>query len=187
MKIDHIGIATRGIDETARFWRAALALDITDTEEVAEQKVRVAMLAIGESRIELLEATSDDSPISKFLEKRGPGIHHIAVRVDDIRGTLAELKQKVSAIKLALPLFAVAAVFALLSLFVLTGALVFVVGQAIGIGWALLVIGVLYLIIAGACAWIGISELSSAGVAPKRTLEVLKQDQVWLQTEARSV
>ena len=94
MKIDHIGIATRGIDETARFWREALALDITETEEVAEQKVRVAMLPIGESCIELLEATSDDSPISKFLEKRGPGIHHIAVRVDDIRGTLAELKQK---------------------------------------------------------------------------------------------
>jgi len=94
VKIDHIGIATRGIDETARFWREALDLDITETEEVAEQKVRVAMLAIGESRIELLEATSDDSPISKFLEKRGPGIHHIAVRVDDIRGTLAELKQK---------------------------------------------------------------------------------------------
>ena len=100
---------------------------------------------------------------------------------------LAELKQKLAAVKLALPLFAVAAVFALLSLFVLTGALVFVVGQAIGIGWALLVIGVLYLIIAGACAWIGINELSSAGVAPKRTLEVLKQDQVWLKTEARSV
>ena len=100
---------------------------------------------------------------------------------------LAELKQKLAAVKLALPLFAVAAVFALLSLFVLTGALVFVVGQAIGIGWALLVIGVLYLIIAGACAWIGINELSNAGVAPKRTLEVLKQDQVWLQSEARSV
>jgi methylmalonyl-CoA epimerase len=94
VKIDHIGIATRGIDETARFWREALALDITEIEEVAEQKVRVAMLAIGESHIELLEAASDDSPISKFLEKRGPGIHHIAVRVDDIRGTLAELKQK---------------------------------------------------------------------------------------------
>jgi len=100
---------------------------------------------------------------------------------------LAELKQKISAVKLALPLFAVAAVFALLSLFVLTGALVFVVGQAIGIGWALLVIGVLYLIIAGACAWIGLNALTSEGVAPKRTLEVLKQDQVWLQTEARSV
>ena len=93
MKIDHIGIATRGIDETARFWREVLDLDITETEVVAEQKVRVAMLAIGESRLELLEATSDDSPISKFLEKRGPGIHHIAVRVDDIRGALARLKQ----------------------------------------------------------------------------------------------
>ncbi len=93
MKIDHIGIATRGIDETAKFWCEALALDITETEEVVEQKVRVAMLAIGESHIELLEATSDDSPISKFLEKRGPGIHHIAVRVDDIRGALAKLKR----------------------------------------------------------------------------------------------
>ncbi len=93
MTIDHIGIATRGIDETARFWREVLNLEITETEEVAAQKVRVAMLAIGESRIELLEATSDDSPISKFLEKRGPGIHHIAVRVDDIRGALATLKR----------------------------------------------------------------------------------------------
>lgn len=93
MKIDHIGIATRGIDETARFWCDALDLDITETEEVADQKVRVAMLGIGESRIELLEATSDDSPISKFLERRGPGIHHIAVRVEDIRGALAELKR----------------------------------------------------------------------------------------------
>ncbi|PYS64565.1 MAG: methylmalonyl-CoA epimerase [Acidobacteria bacterium] len=74
-------------------WREVLDLDITETEVVAEQKVRVAMLAIGESRLELLEATSDDSPISKFLEKRGPGIHHIAVRVDDIRGALARLKQ----------------------------------------------------------------------------------------------
>ena len=93
MTIDHIGIVTRGIDETARFWREVLDLDITETEVVAEQKVRVAMLAIGESRLELLEAISDDSPISKFLEKRGPGIHHIAVRVDDIRGALARLKQ----------------------------------------------------------------------------------------------
>lgn len=93
MKIDHIGIATRGIDETARFWREALDLEIAETEVIATQKVRVAMLAIGESRLELLEATSADSPISKFLEKRGPGIHHIAVRVDDIRGALAILKQ----------------------------------------------------------------------------------------------
>ena len=94
MKIDHIGIATRGIQDAMSFYRDALGLDVIETEEVAEQKVRVAMLPIGESRIELLEATSEDSPISRFLEKRGPGIHHIAVRVDDIHVALANLKQK---------------------------------------------------------------------------------------------
>jgi methylmalonyl-CoA/ethylmalonyl-CoA epimerase len=94
MKIDHIGIATRGIQDAAKFYRDVLGLEVVGTEEVAEQKVRVAMLAIGESRIELLEATSEDSPISRFLEKRGPGIHHIAVRVDDIRAALANLRSK---------------------------------------------------------------------------------------------
>ncbi len=94
MKIDHIGIATRGIDEAATFWRETLGLEMIETEDIAEQKVRVAMLPIGESRIELLEATSEDSPISRFLEKRGPGIHHIAVRVDDIRVALASLRAK---------------------------------------------------------------------------------------------
>jgi methylmalonyl-CoA/ethylmalonyl-CoA epimerase len=94
MKIDHIGIATRGIEEAAIFYRDVLGLDIAETEEVVEQKVRVAMLPIGESRIELLEAMSEDSPISRFLEKRGPGIHHVAVRVDDIRSALASLKAK---------------------------------------------------------------------------------------------
>jgi methylmalonyl-CoA/ethylmalonyl-CoA epimerase len=94
VKIDHIGIATDGLDEAAMFWREALGLEAPETEEVADQKVRVAMLPIGESRIELLEATSEDSPISKFLQKRGPGIHHIAVRIDDIRAALAQLKAK---------------------------------------------------------------------------------------------
>ncbi len=94
MKIDHIGIATRGIDEAAKFYRDVLGLEVGETEEVPEQKVRVAMLPIGESRLELLEATSDDSPISRFLEKRGPGIHHMAVRVDDIQAALTDLKQK---------------------------------------------------------------------------------------------
>jgi methylmalonyl-CoA/ethylmalonyl-CoA epimerase len=93
MKIDHIGIATHGIEDAMTFYRDALGLDAIETEEVAEQKVRVAMLPIGESRIELLEATSADSPISRFLEKRGPGIHHIAVQVDDIRSALANLKR----------------------------------------------------------------------------------------------
>lgn len=94
MKIDHIGIATRGIQEAMKFYLDALGLDLAETEEVAEQKVRVAMLPIGESRIELLEATSADSPIARFLEKRGPGIHHIAVRVDDIHVALSGLRQK---------------------------------------------------------------------------------------------
>ena len=93
MKIDHIGIATRGIDEAARFWLSALGVSAIETEEVADQKARVAMLPIGESRIELLEATSEDSPISKFIEKRGPGIHHLAVNVDNIQTALAQLKQ----------------------------------------------------------------------------------------------
>ncbi len=92
MIIDHIGVATEGIEAAARFYRDLLGLEIAEIEDVANQKVRVAMLPLGESRIELLEATSDDSPISKFLSKRGPGIHHIAVRVDDIDAALQRLK-----------------------------------------------------------------------------------------------
>ena len=93
MKVDHIGIATRGIDEALTLWRDTLGLEIDSTEEVAEQGVRVAMLAIGDSHIELLEPLSENSPVGKFLEKRGPGIHHIAIRVKDIRTTLAHLKE----------------------------------------------------------------------------------------------
>jgi len=92
MKIDHIGIATTGIEEAARFWREQLGLETSEVEEVIEQRVRVTMLPVGESRIELLEATSPDSPITRFLQKRGPGIHHIAIRVNDIRTSLADFK-----------------------------------------------------------------------------------------------
>jgi methylmalonyl-CoA/ethylmalonyl-CoA epimerase len=94
MKIDHLGIATTSIDSALAFWRDTLGLDLADAEEVAEQKVRVAMLPIGDTRVELLEATSPDSPVAKFLEKRGPGLHHVAVRVHDIREMLASLKAK---------------------------------------------------------------------------------------------
>jgi methylmalonyl-CoA/ethylmalonyl-CoA epimerase len=94
MKVDHIGIATRGIDEALALWRDALGLKIDSTEEVAEQGVRVTMLAIGESHIELLEPLSQNSPVGKFLEKHGPGIHHVAIRVADIRALLAQLKEK---------------------------------------------------------------------------------------------
>lgn len=94
MKINHLGIATKGIDEALKFWADALGLENVHTEIVEDQKVRVAMLPIGESRVELLEPTSDDSPISKFLEKRGGGIHHIAVEVGDIEASLEKLRSK---------------------------------------------------------------------------------------------
>ena len=92
MKINHLGIATKNIDEVLKFWADSLGLENVHTEIVEDQKVRVAMLPIGESRIELLEPTSDDSPISKFLEKRGGGIHHIAVETEDIEASLKKLE-----------------------------------------------------------------------------------------------
>src|SRR6185436_18412466 len=94
MKINHLGIATNGIDEALKFWADSLGLENVHTETVEDQKVRFAMLTVGESRIELLEPISDDSPISKFLEKRGGGIHHVAVEVDDIEASLKKLKDK---------------------------------------------------------------------------------------------
>jgi methylmalonyl-CoA epimerase len=92
MKINHLGIATKSIEEALKFWQDSLGLENVHTEIVEEQKVRVAMLPIGESRVELLEPTSEDSPISKFLEKRGGGIHHIAIEVENIEESLAKLK-----------------------------------------------------------------------------------------------
>ena len=92
MKIEHIGIATESIEKSLNFWRDALGLELIHTEEVADQKVRVAMLPLGEPRIELLEPTSEDSPVAKFLAKRGAGVHHIAVQVDDIHAALERLK-----------------------------------------------------------------------------------------------
>ena len=94
MKLDHIGIATRQIDQAMGLWRDTLGLALDHTEEVPEQGVRVGMLAIGETHVELLEPLNEDSPVGRFLDKRGPGIHHIAIRVDDIRAELNKLKTK---------------------------------------------------------------------------------------------
>jgi methylmalonyl-CoA/ethylmalonyl-CoA epimerase len=91
-KIQHLGVAVGSIDEAIGFWRDALGLELTDVEVVEDQGVRVAMLPIGESRIELLEATGDETPVGKFIAKRGPGIHHLCVEVDDINAKLAELR-----------------------------------------------------------------------------------------------
>jgi methylmalonyl-CoA/ethylmalonyl-CoA epimerase len=91
-KISHIGIAVENIEAALPFYRDVLGLEFEGTEVVAEQKVKVAFLLIGESRIELLEPTSADSPVAKFLEKNGPGIHHLAYQVEGLEARLASLK-----------------------------------------------------------------------------------------------
>lgn len=84
-KVDHIGIAVRSIEEARRFYEA-LGLEVTTIEEVPQEGVRVAMIPCGETRIELLEATSPDSPIARFLERRGPGVHHVCFASTDVGG-----------------------------------------------------------------------------------------------------
>ncbi|MBK5274085.1 MAG: methylmalonyl-CoA epimerase [Desulfuromonadales bacterium] len=90
-KINHIGIAVKSLDNALPFYRDNLGMAFAGIEEVAEQKVRVAMLQIGESMIELLEPTSNDSPVAKFMEKNGPGIHHLAYEVEDIEAAIAKM------------------------------------------------------------------------------------------------
>lgn len=92
MKIDHLGIAVKAVADAARMYETVLGLKVTGTDQVDDQGVKVAMLDIGESRFELLEAIRPDSPIGKFVAKRGEGLHHIAVQVDDIEAALAQLK-----------------------------------------------------------------------------------------------
>lgn len=91
-KINHIGIAVRSLDETVPFYRDSLGMAFAGIEEIAEQKVRVAMLHIGESMIELLEPTAEDSPVARFIEKNGAGIHHIAYEVTDIEAAITALR-----------------------------------------------------------------------------------------------
>lgn len=91
-QIDHLGIAVRSIDEASPFYRDILGLECKGTEEIPDQKVRVVFFQVGEVRIELLEPTAADSPIARFLEKHGPGLHHVTYRVKDLPATLAALK-----------------------------------------------------------------------------------------------
>lgn len=93
-KISHIGIAVENIEAALPFYTNVLGLEFEGTEVVEEQKVKVAFLVIGESRIELLEPTAPDSPVAKFLEKNGPGIHHLAYQVDGLEGRLASLREQ---------------------------------------------------------------------------------------------
>ena len=92
--VDHIGIAVSDLDEALKFWEDAIGVKCHGVEEVAEQKVKTAFLPIKDTEIELLAGTSEDSPVSKFIEKKGEGIQHIAIRVDDLEATLEELKGK---------------------------------------------------------------------------------------------
>jgi methylmalonyl-CoA/ethylmalonyl-CoA epimerase len=92
--LDHIGIAVADVEKAIAFYRDALGLAIEAPEEVPTQRVRARFVPVGEAALELLEATADDSPIAKFLGKRGPGIHHITLRVPDIRAALAALKAR---------------------------------------------------------------------------------------------
>ncbi|MGX1981757.1 methylmalonyl-CoA epimerase [Thermolongibacillus altinsuensis] len=91
-KIDHVGIAVKSLDEALPFYVETLGLECLGIEVVESEKVRVAFLKIGEAKIELLEPTAEDSPIAAFIEKRGEGIHHIALGVDDIQARIDELK-----------------------------------------------------------------------------------------------
>ena len=92
--LDHIGIAVHDIDAALLFYRDALGLEVEAAEDVPSQRVRAHLIPVGQAALELLEATASDSPIAKYLEKRGPGIHHVTLRVDDIRAALDHLRAR---------------------------------------------------------------------------------------------
>ncbi|HDI61319.1 MAG TPA: methylmalonyl-CoA epimerase [Desulfobacteraceae bacterium] len=94
LKIDHLGIAVNSIEDGKKFWTDVLGLSFEGTETVAEQKVTTAFFPVGESEVELLESTAPDGPIARYIEKKGTGIQHVALRVENIEAALAELKEK---------------------------------------------------------------------------------------------
>jgi methylmalonyl-CoA/ethylmalonyl-CoA epimerase len=93
-KVDHIGIAVRSLENTLPFYTDVLNLPLLGIEEVDTQRVRVAFLQAGGIKLELLEPTSEESPIAKFIEKRGEGIHHVALGVDSIEDRIIEMREK---------------------------------------------------------------------------------------------
>lgn len=92
--IEHIGIAVKDLDAAIAYYEQVLGLSCYRVEEVADQKVKTAFFQVGQTKIELLESTSADGPIAKFIEKRGPGLHHMALAVPNIEGALQEVKEK---------------------------------------------------------------------------------------------
>ena len=92
--LDHIGIAVRDLDKALEFYRDALGLEIGEAEDVPSQQVRARFVPVGDASLELLEATSEQSAIARSIERRGPGLHHVTLRVDDIAAALAQLKAR---------------------------------------------------------------------------------------------
>ena len=88
--IEHIGIAVRNLEESIKYYESVLGLKCYAIEEVADQKVRTAFFKVGDTKIELLESTSEDGPIGKFITKKGPGMHHIAFAVEDASKALKD-------------------------------------------------------------------------------------------------
>ena len=93
-KIEHIGVAVKNIKDSLHIFQDIMGMECSGIEEVEEQKVKTACLPVGESKIELLESTSPEGTIAKYIEKRGEGIHHIALEVDDLNAVLTDLKKK---------------------------------------------------------------------------------------------
>ena len=93
MVLDHLGIAVRSLTEAVAFYEGVLGLKVSGYETIPQQKTRVAMLPLGDTRIELLEATEPDSPIARFIAKRGPALHHICLRVPDLEAAIVKLRQ----------------------------------------------------------------------------------------------
>ena len=92
--IDHIGIAVANLAEALAFYRDALGLEVEPPEDVASQRVRAHFIPAGEAALELLEATDPSSPIARFVDRRGPGLHHITLRVDDLAAALERLRAR---------------------------------------------------------------------------------------------
>src|SRR5215204_3647086 len=92
--LDHVGIAVQDLEAALAFYRDALGLEVDASEEVASQRVRAHFVPTGSAALELLEATASDSAITRYIDKRGPGLHHITLRVDDIHAALAQLKAR---------------------------------------------------------------------------------------------
>ncbi len=93
-QLEHIGIAVKSLDEAIPYWENVLGLKCYNVEEVADQKVKTAFFKVGEIKIELLESTSEDGTIAKFIEKKGQGVHHLAFAVDNVENALAEAESK---------------------------------------------------------------------------------------------